>query len=209
MSPFCAIAALIAHGGKVQALVEDLPRLAGAAARHRTADVALMRDRAGKAEQRAVDEHRRDDRDVRRVRAAAVIGMVDDEGVAFGDVAAERIDDGGGAGRKRADMQRQHHVLRHHLAVRVHQRAGGILQLPHDGGEAGAKQRVLHLLHDAGEARLHHFEVDGVDGHGYRSCLRRPGATTTTIFASCVTIRFFHSSTRAVWPGQITVVQSS
>ena len=31
----------------------------------------------------------------------------------------------------------------------------------------------------------------------------------STAFRSYVTIRFFHSSTRAVWPGQITVVQSN
>ncbi len=34
-------------------------------------------------------------------------------------------------------------------------------------------------------------------------------AARMTDHFSCVTIRFFHSSTRAVWPGQITVVQSS
>ena len=58
MSPIGLIAALIAHGRQVQALVENLARLAGAAARHRAADVALVRDRAAEAEQRAVDEHR-------------------------------------------------------------------------------------------------------------------------------------------------------
>jgi len=91
--------------------------------------------------------------------------VIDDEGVPLRDAVAKHIDDGGGAGRERADMQRQHHVLRHHVALRVHQRAGRILRLPHDGGEAGAEQRILHLLHDAGEARLHHFEIDRVDGH--------------------------------------------
>ena len=124
---------------------------------------------------------------VRRVRAAALIGMVDQEGVALRDVVAELLDHGAAAGRERADMQRQHHVLRHHLAVGVHQRAGGVLRFAHDGGEAGAEQRVLHLLHDAGEARLDDFEIDGVDVHH---------------LAAPVTIRmFFHSSTRAVWPG--------
>src|SRR5262249_61525785 len=46
--------------------------------------------------------------------------------------------------------------------------------------------------HDAGERGFDHLEVDRVD-HPLPS----------------VTIRFFHSSTRATWPGQITVVQSS
>ena len=46
------VAALVAHRRQMQALVEDLARLAGAASRHRAADVALVRDRAAEAEQR-------------------------------------------------------------------------------------------------------------------------------------------------------------
>jgi hypothetical protein len=91
--------------------------------------------------------------------------VIDQEGVALGDVAAEFGDDGAAAGRERADMQRQHDVLGDHFALRVHQRAGGVLRLAYDGREAGAEQRVLHLPHNAGEARLHHFEIDGVDVH--------------------------------------------
>ncbi len=163
MSVFCAKRALIAHRRQMQAFVENLARLARAASGHRAADVALVRDRAAEAEQRAADEHRRDHRHVRRVRAAALIGMVDQEGVALGDGVAVCREHRGAAGRKGADMQRQHDVLGDHVALRIHQRAGGILQLAHDGGEAGAEQRVLHLLHDAGEARLDDFEIDGVD----------------------------------------------
>jgi hypothetical protein len=62
-------------------------------------------------------------------------------------------------------MQRQHHVLGDHLATRIHQRARGILRFAYDGREAGAEQRILHLLHDAGEARLDDFKIDRVDGH--------------------------------------------
>src|SRR5690349_14739312 len=43
--------ALIPHGGEMQTFVEGLARLPGAASRHRTADVALVRDRAAEAEQ--------------------------------------------------------------------------------------------------------------------------------------------------------------
>ena len=83
------VAALVAHRRQMQALVEGLARLAGAASRHRAADVALVRDRAAEAEQLAVEEHRRDHAHVRRVRAAALVGMVDDEGVAFRHRAGE------------------------------------------------------------------------------------------------------------------------
>jgi hypothetical protein len=128
------------------------------------------------------------------MRAAALIGMIDQEGIALHHVGAEGRDHGACAGRERPDMQRQHDMLRHNLAARVHQRAGGILRFAHDGGEAGPEQRVLHLLHDAGEARLHHFEIDRVDRH-------HPSPS--------VTIRFFHLSTHATWPGQISVVLST
>src|SRR5512140_3041968 len=44
------VAAPVAHGGKLQALVEHLARLARAAAGHRSADVALVSDAAAEAE---------------------------------------------------------------------------------------------------------------------------------------------------------------
>src|SRR5580704_14690746 len=136
-------------------------------------------------------------------------------------------------------MQRQHDVLGDHVALRVHQRTGRVLRLAHDGGKAGAEQRVLHLLHDAGEARLDDFEVDGVDGHllylyasetvilrwprsgPRRMRPRRPGRRPSRLASlapqgdgehdhfSSVTIKFFHSSTRAAWRAPITVVQSN
>src|SRR5262249_61734979 len=56
------VGALVAHGGQMQAFVENLARLARAASRHRPADVAFVRDRAAEAEQLAADEDRRDDR---------------------------------------------------------------------------------------------------------------------------------------------------
>src|SRR4029079_13880222 len=86
-----------------------------------------------------------------------------------------------------------HDMLGDDLAARVHQRAGGVMRFANNGGEAGAEQRVLHLLDDAGERSLHHFEIDRVDVH----------------HVSIVTIKFFHSSTRATWFGISTVVQSN
>jgi hypothetical protein len=202
------------------------------------------------------------------MRAAAIVRMVDDEGVAVCDRAGKFLQHGVGAGRERADVQRQHDVLGDDLAASVHQRAGGILRLAHDGGEAGAEQRVLHLLDDAGERGLDDFEIDRGDVHSgrptnsavmpgldppagrsfvetpsvvgpsagegpgiheampvaqtYRRILLRlnmdrrfkPGddaecGALSEHHFSIVTIRFFHSSTRATWPGQSTVVQSN
>ena len=48
------------------------------------------------------------------------------------DGVAELRNDRAAAGRERAHVQRQHHVLRDHLALGVHQRAGGILGFTYD-----------------------------------------------------------------------------
>ncbi len=199
------VSALVAHRRNLQAFVENLARLAGTASRHGTANVALMRDAAAEAEQAAVDEDRRDHGDVGRMGAAALVGMIDQKGVALRNGVAERAEHGGAAGRERPDMERQHHVLGDHLAPRVHQCTGCILGLAHDGGETGAKQRVLHFLDDSAEARLDDFEVDRVDGG-------RRGAVSYVVIrhgAPPVMIMFFHASTRAVWPRQTTVVASN
>jgi hypothetical protein len=54
-------------------------------------------------------------------------------------------------------------MLRYHFARRIHQRAGGILRFAHDRREAGAEQRVLHFLDNAGKACPDDFEFDRVD----------------------------------------------
>ena len=152
-------AALVAHRRQMQALVEDFLGLAGTRSRHRPADVALMRDRAAKADTFALEEDRRQHRHVRRMWAAAFVGVVDEKGVAFGDVVII-AQDRGATGRKGADMQRQNDMLGDDVAAPVHDCAGRILRFPHDGRIAGAKQRILHFLHDAVEARLDDLDVD-------------------------------------------------
>jgi len=59
-------------------------------------------------------------------------------------------------------MERQHHMLRHHIATRIHDGARSILTLAHNGGIARAEERVLHLLHDAIKACLDDFEFDRI-----------------------------------------------
>ena len=124
--------ALIAHGGQMQALVEGLFRLARAGAGHRPANVALVGDGAGEGDQGALRKHGRDDAHVGRMGAAALIGMVDEKGVAFLDVVIF-ADDRLAAGGEGADMQRQHHMLGHHIAHSVHDGAGCVLALANDG----------------------------------------------------------------------------
>ena len=185
----------------MQAFVENLARLAGAASRHRAADVALVRDRAAEAEQRAVDEHRRDHRDVRRVRAAALIGMIDQEGVALRDGAAELREHGGAAGRKRADMQRQHHMLRDHLACAFI-----------SAQEASCDSRTMV------EKPVRNSEFCISWTMPDRLALTTSRSTASIAVHSRTLSRWHHPrsrsdsstrSTRATWPAQITVVQSN
>src|SRR5215831_17171277 len=191
------VAALIAHRRELETLVEDFTRLAGAASRHRSPDIALVSNAATKAKQRIFDEYRRDHRNVGSMRAAAVIRVIDQKSVAFRDRVAKRLEDGGAAGWECPDMKRQHYMLGDDGAVVIHQSAGGILGFADDSGETCAKQCILHFLDDAAQARFDDFEVDRIDGSGERH--DPPSAM----------MMFFHASTRAVWPGQTTVVQSN
>ncbi|MEK7210376.1 MAG: hypothetical protein AAB070_03065, partial [Candidatus Binatota bacterium] len=72
-----------------------------------------------------------------------------------------------GAGGEGAHVQGQHDVLGDHFAVTVEDGAAGVLGFSDDGGEAGAKQRVLHLLDDAGQARLNYLQGDGINFHNF------------------------------------------
>ncbi len=98
-------------------------------------------------------------------------------------------------------MQREHDVLCHHVALSVHHGARGVLGFADDGGKAGAEQRVLHFLDDAGEARLDHLKGDRID----IARLFHPNGH----HAASVITMFLPSSTRATWPGGRTSVASS
>src|SRR5512143_3358525 len=90
--------------------------------------------------------------------------MVRDEGVALLNL---RRRDGFQYSRrtsgKGAHMKRQHHMLGDDFALGVEDRATGILRLSDDGRIAGAKQRILHLLDDAGQTGLYDLKSDGIN----------------------------------------------
>ena len=122
-----------------------------------------MGDVGGETDMAAADEDGGDHRHVRRVGRAALVGVVDQEGVARGEVIAVTTQHRRRAVGKGADMQGQHHVLGHHVAGGVQQRAAGILGFPDDGRKAGAEEAVLHLPDDADQGRLDDLEGDGID----------------------------------------------
>jgi hypothetical protein len=92
------------------------------------------------------------------MRRAPQIGMIGNESVSLMDI-RRRIapQHSFGAGGEGAHVKGQDHVLGDDFTLAVQDSAAGVLGFPDDGGEAGAEERVLHLLDDAGQARLDHL----------------------------------------------------
>jgi hypothetical protein len=92
--------------------------------------------------------------------------MIDDECVAVVNVIVRKaFVHGSSASGKGTHMQRQHDVLRDHLTGGIQNCAAGILGFANDGRIASAEKRILHFLHDTGEAGLNDLQGDGID-HG-------------------------------------------
>ena len=90
--------------------------------------------------------------------------MIGDKGVAFVYfVGAVVFENARGASRKSAHVQRQHDVLRDDFALAIQYRAARVLRLADDRRVAGAEERVLHFLHDAGKTRLDDLQGYGID----------------------------------------------
>ena len=149
---------------QMQAFLIDFPGGAAAAAGDGAADVALVRHVGGEADPVAAKKNRREHAHVGRVGAAAEVGMVGDESVAVVDfVKRKSFQDRRGAGGKGAHVERQDDMLGDHFAAGVEHRAAGVLGFSDDRRVAGAEERILHLLDDAGQARLDDLQGDGID----------------------------------------------
>src|SRR6185312_3950258 len=110
------------------------------------------------------------------MRTAAEIRVIDDERIAVVDILGRKaLEDGGRAARKGAHMQRQHDVLCDHLTGGIQDCAAGILGFANDGRIAGAEKRILHFLHNTGEARLNHLQRNGIDSHWVGTQHAAPG----------------------------------
>ena len=149
-----------------QAFVEHLGRIRRGRARHRAADVGLVRDRAGERDDLAVREHRRHERHVGDVRQAAFIGMVGDEHVAFVDRAGLAVGFEDAADEMAVDRRVEEHRRRHDQpAVAIDDHAGEVARLPDDGRIAGAIEMVVHLIDQARDLVAQDLDGDGVHGH--------------------------------------------
>ena len=163
------VVAHVAHRRDLQALAEEVARGCVARARGHAADVGRVPDARGERDEPAVCEDRRHHDHVVRVRAAAVVRVAREVGVALahvgGGVELEEAVDAGGQTAHVAGVG----AARDEASGCVEQPAAEVVGLADDGGEARAEHGVLHLADDAVEACAHHLEGDDVErgaGHG-------------------------------------------
>ena len=153
-------AAIEPHRRDAQALLVDV----GVAA---IDEVGMVGEVHRPGDHAAVDEDRLGDDDVGQMRAAALVGVVADEGVARPDVLRrvaphDVLDEV----EKAAEMDRDVLGLAQRLAGGVEQRRRAVAPLLDVGRMRGADQRLAGLLDDRGHGRADHLDGDGIeDGH--------------------------------------------
>ena len=156
------------EGRQADALLEHLGGIGRHRARRHAAHVLVVRHGGGERQRPAAREHRRDDGDVRQVRAAEV-GVVHAVDIALLHAFERELDeDAGNARDERGQVDRYRHRLRQGLALQREQAGGGIQALLHDRRERAAQQRQLHLVGDAVELVAHHLHGDRIEGRSRR-----------------------------------------
>ncbi len=173
------------HRRNAQALLEDV----GMAA---VDEVCMVSEVHRPGHEPSVDEDRLGQHDVGQVGAAALVGIVADEGVArpyvldpvaFHDV-RHQLDEA-------AEMDRDVLGLAERLALGIEQRRRAVAPLLDIGRVRNADQRLACLLDDRVHGSADHLDGNGIQGHDAVS-----------------RIRFRYASTRAVMPGGTRVVAS-
>src|SRR5713226_182919 len=97
---------------------------------------------------------------------ASQVGMIGNEGISLVDLGSGiALEHSFGTGREGAHVKRQNNMLGDDFTLAVKYCAAGVLGFTNDGGETGAEEGVLHLLDDAGQARLNDLKGNGIDGH--------------------------------------------
>ena len=156
-----------AHRRNAYAFLVDALAHRGFRAGHHAADVGVVRDVGDEGHDLLADEDRRDDIDVRQMRAAAVVRIVGDELVTRQDlverIALENFID-------RADHRTQvyGHALRQrdHLALRVEYRGRAIGAFLDVRRERGAHQGRAHFLGSRQQIARDNFRLDRVHRFG-------------------------------------------
>ena len=187
-------ALVILHRRDNEALVEDRARQRARRGWHDAADVRLVPHARAERQQATIDEHRRRDSDVRRVRDAALVRVVGEKRVAGKDAVDSVV------GEDPLDHPRVGNRVERHArradqpAVAGRQPGAAVERFAQDRRISGPKQPLLDDLLDFVEPACDDFEGDGVEFHGvpYRALM----------------MMFACASTRAVCPASRTVVES-
>ena len=131
--------------------------------------VGVVREVHREGDHSPVNEHRFGQHDVGQMRAAAFIGVVAAEHVAWLH-AGDRmpLHDVRNQAEEAAEMHRDMLGLPQRVAVHVEQRGGTVAAFLDVGGVGRADQRLAHFLDDGGECAADQFGGDGVDRCGGR-----------------------------------------
>jgi hypothetical protein len=146
-----------------QALGEDFRAVRGVGAGHAAADIGVMADRGGIGDRRVLlgGEDRLEDEDVGQVHAA-VVGVVQRQHVARGDVAGEMAQGRLQCHRNAAQMAGQAEALRHQTALGVTDRGAVVHDVLEHPGIGGAVDRQGHLVADGGDRVAEQFGGDRI-----------------------------------------------
>ena len=147
-----------AHRREDQALLVQLGRVGRHRRRDHPADVGVVGARRGPAEPLAFDVDRRDERDVRQVRAAEE-RVVEHPHVAGLDVVCAH---GRDRRRERAEVDGNVLGLDHEPAVGVEQRGRAVAPLLDVGRQRAVDQRGAHLLRDPAQRADRDLQLGGV-----------------------------------------------
>ena len=178
------------------ALLVELGGIRRHAARRAPAHVLVMAHGARQRHRPPFGEHGQGERDVRQV-GAAVVGIVEEEGVAVAHaLGRERAHDALGRALERSQVDGNGRGLGDRLALDVEEGRRGVEALLDDRRRRALEQGQLHLVGDGLEAVAQHLQEHGVDG-------------TMPAHHALLIRRLPEASTRATYPGGITLVESA
>jgi hypothetical protein len=173
---------LEAHRRQQQAVVVDLARRCAGGARHQPADVGLVRQAHAEADEHALMESGRHRDEIGGVRAAASVGIIADEALAW-------LHAGGGIAREHSldrllvggEVILQPAANDDHATGGIGQACGAVLRFPQDGRIAAVIERIFHGRGGLAQPARHHLGRNGIDGHGSASMTRVAPASTVAV----------------------------
>ena len=163
------------HARQAQAFLEHRCRIGSKAARNRSADIEIMGDVDGIGQDFSIDEERLDDCKIAGMGAAR-IGIVGEQDVAIGEIAAEFFNQRFHLHAERAGKQRDAVHLGNKFAFCCKETTGKIEHFIDDRAHAGAGHDNAHLIDGRHQLALDDFLGHRIDpslagGHRLRTLL--------------------------------------